>query len=67
MAAVAEDQGFFSAQAKAFVSDGQAYSWTIQCRRFPSFEPILDFVHAPDHLHDTARAVGKSGKRWAEC
>ena len=65
-AAAAEDRGFFSATSKAFVSDGQAYNWTIQRRHFESFEPILDFVHASEHVHNAARAVSEPGERWVE-
>jgi hypothetical protein len=63
-AAAAEHRGFFSAASKAFVSDGQAYNWTIQRRHFASFEPILDFVHASEHVHNAARAVGEAGEHW---
>jgi hypothetical protein len=65
-AAAAEARGFFSAGAKAFVSDGQAYNWTIHRRHFISFEPILDFVHASEHVHAAARAMNESGDHWAE-
>ena len=65
-AAAAENRGFFSAKAKAFVSDGQAYNWTIHRRHFTSFEPILDFVHASEHIHNAARALGESGEHWAK-
>lgn len=66
MTAAAEDRGFFSAVAQAFDSDGQAYNWTIHRRRFESFEPILDFVHASEHVHDAAGAVSQPGERWVE-
>jgi hypothetical protein len=65
-AAAAEDRGFFSAAARAFVSDGQAYNWTIHRRHFGSFEPILDFVHASEHVHNAAHAAGETGRRWVE-
>lgn len=65
-AAAAETRGFFSAGARAFVSDGQAYNWTIHRRHFTSFEPILDFVHASEHVHAAARVVNESGEPWAE-
>ena len=65
-AAAADDRGFFSATAKAFVSDGQAYNWTIHRRHFESFEPILDFVHASEHVHTAARAGDVSRERWVE-
>jgi hypothetical protein len=65
-AAAAEDRSFFSASAKAFIGDGQAYNWTIHKRHFTSFEPILDFVHASEHIHDAASAVSEPGERWVE-
>jgi hypothetical protein len=67
-AAAAEDRGFFAAAAKAFVSDGQAYNWTIHRRHFTTFEPILDFVHACEHVHSAAGAAdggAELGRRWA--
>lgn len=65
-AAAAEERGFFSAGAKAYVCDGQAYNWTIHRRHFGSFEPILDFVHASEHIHAAAAAAGRSGEPWAK-
>jgi hypothetical protein len=68
-AAAAERRGFFTATAKAFVSDGLPYNWSIQRRHFADFEPILDFVHASEHVHDAAKATGQGvelGRRWAE-
>ncbi|MFO0954729.1 MAG: hypothetical protein U0835_26915 [Isosphaeraceae bacterium] len=65
-AAAAERRGFFSAAAGAFVSDGQAYNWTLQRRHFGSFEPILDFVHAAEHVHAAARAAGIPGRDWVQ-
>ena len=70
MAAAAADQrGFFTATAKAFVSDGLPYNWSIQRRHFADFEPILDFVHASEHVHDAAKATGQGvelGRHWAD-
>jgi hypothetical protein len=65
-AAAAEDRGFFSAAAGAFVGDGQAYNWTTHRRYFESFEAILDFVHGSEHVHDAAGAVSQPGERWVE-
>ena len=65
-ASAAENRGFFSATAQAFVCDGQAYNWTIHRRHFASFEPILDFVHASEHIHSAAAAAGQPGARWVE-
>jgi hypothetical protein len=68
-AAAAEERGFFTASAKAFVSDGLPYNWSIQRRLFAAFEPILDFVHASEHVHNAAKATSQGtelGRRWAE-
>lgn len=68
-AAAAEGRGFFTAAAKAFVSDGLPYNWSIRRRHFVDFEPILDFVHAAGHVHDAAKAAGgdtELGRHWAE-
>lgn len=64
VAGSAEERGFYSATDGAFVGDGLAYNWTIHRRHFPSFTPILDFVHASEHLHAAARAADQSGERW---
>lgn len=64
VAGAAEDRGFYSAANAAFVGDGLPYNWTIHRRHFASFEPILDFVHASEHLHSAARAADRCGERW---
>jgi hypothetical protein len=68
-AAAAEDRGFFTAAAQAFVSDGLPYNWSIHRRHFATSEPILDFVHAAEHVPDAAKATGAGaelGRHWAE-
>lgn len=58
MAAEADSRGFYRAAKQAFVSDGLPYNWTIQQTHFPGFTPILDFVHAVEHIYAAARCVG---------
>jgi len=58
MAAEADSRGFYLAAKRAFVGDGLAYNWTIQQTHFPTFTPILDFVHAVEHVYAAARQVG---------
>lgn len=67
-AAAAEERGFFSAQARAFVADGQAYNWSIHRQHFSDFEPILDFMHAAEHVHEAAAVCDDQelGRRWVE-
>ncbi len=57
MAAEADACGFFTAQRRAFLGDGQSYNWTIQEQYFPDFEPIIDFVHPLEYLHQASRAI----------
>jgi hypothetical protein len=67
MAAEADSRGFFTAQKKAFVGDGQSYNWTIQQRWFPDFEPIADFVHAVEYLYTAAKtAHADAPSRWRQ-
>ena len=67
LAAAADNRGFFTAQAQAYICDGQSYNWTIHRRHFASFVPILDFVHAAEHVHQAAHALGEDGERWVTC
>jgi len=57
MAAEADSRGFYRAAKQAFVSDGLPYNWTIQQTHFPTFTPILDFVHVVEHVYAAARQV----------
>jgi hypothetical protein len=57
MAAEADSRGFYLAAKQAFVCDGLPYNWTIQKTHFPTFTPILDFVHAVEHVYAAARSV----------
>ncbi len=65
MAAEADSRGFYFAAKRAFVGDGLAYNWTIQETHFPTFTPILDFVHAVEHVYAAARQVrGDQEELW---
>lgn len=57
MAAEADSRGFYLAAKRAFIGDGLAYNWTIQAAHFPTFRPILDFVHAVEHVYAAARCI----------
>jgi hypothetical protein len=61
----ADARGFYHAAKKAFVSDGLPYNWAIRQRHFRDFTPILDFVHAVEHLYEAARSVHDDAeRRW---
>lgn len=65
MEAEADGRGFYHAAKKAFVSDGLPYNWAIQKRHFRDFTPILDFVHAVEHLYEAAGSVHDDAQqRW---
>ena len=53
---------FFDAPLRAFVGDGLNWNWSIQQRRFPTFIPILDFIHAIQYLYKAALALGEHDK-----
>jgi hypothetical protein len=63
----ADARGFYHAAKRAFVSDGLPYNWAIQKRHFRDFTPILDFVHAIEHLYEAARGVSDDAeRRWRD-
>lgn len=67
MAAEADARGFFAASKRAFVGDGQAYNWTIQRRWFPTFTPIVDFIHAVEYIYEAAKALHlDAAARWTQ-
>lgn len=67
MAAEADARGFFAAERRAFLGDGLAYNWSIQRTHFPTFEPIVDFVHPVERLYAAARAVRHDdAQAWAQ-
>ena len=63
----ADARGFYHAAKKAFVGDGLPYNWAIQSDRFGDFTPILDFVHAVEHLYEAARSAHDDvERRWTD-
>jgi hypothetical protein len=60
VAAEAQRRNFFAAQSRAFLGDGAEWIWVLQRTYFPTFEPIVDFVHALTYVYLAAKAVGGS-------
>ena len=58
VAAEAQRRNFFAAQSRVFLGDGGAWIWTLHRTCFPTFVPIVDFVHALAHVYLGARAAG---------
>jgi len=57
-AAEAHRRNFFAAQDRAFLGDGGTWIWTLHRTYFPTFEPIVDFVHVLTHVYVAAKAAG---------
>lgn len=57
MAREAKARRFFEAKAQAFLGDGLPWNWSIQKKHFPTFTPILDFIHVLSYLFLAAKAV----------
>jgi hypothetical protein len=67
MAAAADVRGFFQANKRAFVGDGQSYNWTIQKCWFPTFVAIADFVHVVEYVYEGAKAIhAEPVARWQQ-
>lgn len=53
------------AQRKVFVSDGQAWNWSIWEDHFPDYEQVLDFIRVIQYLYAAAEAAEQTGTaRW---
>lgn len=48
---------FFEAALQAFLGDGLPWNWSIWKKQFPTFTPILDFIHPLSYLFTAAKAV----------
>jgi len=58
---------------RAFLGDGSAWIWGLQASQFPTFVPIVDFLHTMGHVFAGAKAaaIGTEGtwelfQAWAE-
>ena len=58
VAAEAHRRNFFAAQSRVFLGDGGAWIWALQRTLFPTFEPVVDFVHVLAHVYSAAKAFG---------
>jgi len=58
---------FYEAALGAFLGDGLAWNWTIWKLFFPTFVPILDFIHAIQYLYAAAMAAARDeAAGWAD-
>jgi hypothetical protein len=52
----AQRRQFYEAPRRVYLGDGLPWNWTIQRTCFPTFTPILDFIHAMQYLYAAAEA-----------
>jgi len=57
VAGEAQRRGFYQAERRAFLGDGQAWNWTIQERHFPDFTAITDFIHPLGYIYAAAKIL----------
>jgi hypothetical protein len=50
------ERNFMGSKRQVFLGDGQAANWTVQREHFPTFTPVLDFVHALSYVFEAAFA-----------
>lgn len=62
----AQRRRFYESPVRAFLGDGLNWNWSIWNKFFPTFVPILDFVHAIQYLFSAAMALGlEAPEAWA--
>lgn len=62
----AAQRRFFEAPLRAFVGDGLNWNWSIWKQHFPTFLPILDFIHAIGYLYQAALSLSADAATgWA--
>jgi len=65
VAAEARRRNFMDAAQRAFLGDGSAWIWGLQRSSFPTFEAIVDFLHALGHVFAAAKAAAITTEgRW---
>lgn len=57
---------FYETPLQAFLGDGLNWNWSIWKKHFPTFVPILDFIHAIHYVFTAAMALDLSqAEAWA--
>jgi hypothetical protein len=58
----AQRRRFHESTRRAFLGDGLPWNWTIWKRYFPTFIPVLDFIHAIHYVFCAAMATADNEK-----
>lgn len=53
----AERRRFYDALTQAFIGDGLNWNWSVWKKYFPTFVPILDFIHAIQYIFAAAMTM----------
>lgn len=53
----ADRRRFDEAEKRAFIGDGLNWNWSVWKTHFPTYEPILDFIHAIQYVFKAALAL----------
>lgn len=62
----AERRRFYEAPLRVFLGDGLNWNWTIWKKHFPTFIPVLDFIHAIQYIFAAAMAMAANEQEgWA--
>lgn len=58
---------FHKATARAFIGDGLSWNWSLWKKYFPTFEPILDFMHGVEYVYAAAVVIhsGNDQAAWS--
>lgn len=57
---------FYESALQAFLGDGLNWNWSVWKKYFPTFVPILDFIHAIQYIFCAAMALGLNDTEgWA--
>ena len=57
---------FYDASSRAFIGDGLNWNWSLWKKHFPTFVPILDFIHAVQYLFSAAIVIASTqADQWA--
>lgn len=62
VAAEAQQRGFYQAQRKVFIADGQEANWTVHRLHFREFTAVTDFMHAVAYAYTAAEAVAPAAE-----
>lgn len=58
VAAEAHRRNFSAAPKRVFLGDGGTWIWTLHRTYFPTYEPIVDFVHVLTYIYVASKEVG---------